>query len=98
MFARLGRVTVHHPVWVVAVWLLGAVAVALLAPGLPNAGDESSFLPSHYESVQALKVQEHDFAGGGIPAAIIVIERGDGASLAAADRTRISHVVTAIDR
>src|SRR5579872_3780264 len=50
-FARLGWMVVRHPWRVIGVWLIAAVAVIMSSPGLPTTSDESSFLPSHYESI-----------------------------------------------
>lgn len=71
----------HHPWRVIAVWLAAAVAVVALAPKLTATTDEASFLPSHYESIQALNLQQKAFPQAATPAAIIVLERQDGAPL-----------------
>ncbi|MDL4816304.1 MMPL family transporter [Actinomadura opuntiae] len=96
MFARIGRVVVHHPWRVIAVWLAAAVAVVALAPKLTATTDEASFLPSHYESIQALDVQQKAFPQAATPAAIIVLERRDGAPLTAADSRTVASVGRAL--
>ena len=72
MFARLGRLVVHHPWRVIGIWLIAAVAIIGLAPKLTATTDESSFLPTHYESIQAQNLQESAFPHAASPAAIIV--------------------------
>ncbi|MFB4298796.1 MMPL family transporter [Actinomadura sp. NTSP31] len=96
MFARIGRVVVHHPWRVIAVWLAAAVAVVALAPKLTATTDEASFLPSHYESIQALDLQQKAFPQAATPAAIIVLERRDGAPLTAADSRAVASVGQAL--
>jgi putative drug exporter of the RND superfamily len=96
MFAALGRAVVHHPWRVIAVWLIGAVAVIALAPKLTSTSNEASFLPSHYESIQAQDLQQSAFPQAATPAAIIVIERDDGGKLTAADSAKVTDIGTAL--
>lgn len=92
MFARLGRMVAHHPWRVIGVWIIAAIAVIALAPKLASTADESSFLPSHYESIQAQKLQESAFPQHAAPAAIIVLERGDEGALTAADSSTVTQI------
>ncbi|MFD0364385.1 MMPL family transporter [Nocardia sp. GCM10030253] len=92
MFARLGRIAVRHPWKVIVVWILAAIAVVSAAPTLTATTDQSAFLPSHYESVQAMNLQQQAFPNDVTPAALIVVERADDTALTAAD----SAIVTAI--
>src|SRR6201999_1593838 len=96
MFAGLGRAVVHHPWRVIVAWIIGAVAVISLAPKLTSTSNEASFLPSHYESIQAQDLQESAFPQAATPAAIIVVERADGGRLTAADSARITAVGAAL--
>ncbi|MGK8553719.1 hypothetical protein [Nocardia gipuzkoensis] len=61
MFARLGAVVVHNPWKVIGLWVLLAIAVVASAPELESTTDQSAFLPSHYESIQALEMQQEAF-------------------------------------
>ncbi|MFD0366006.1 MMPL family transporter [Nocardia sp. GCM10030253] len=81
MFARLGRLVVHHPWKVIGAWLLIAIAVVVSAPKLTSTTDQSEFLPSHYESIQAMQLQQKAFPQSAAPAAILVFVRDDGAPL-----------------
>lgn len=92
LFARLGRLVAHHPWRVIGVWVIAAVAVIGLAPHLTSTTDEASFLPSHYESVQAQNLQESAFPQAASPAAIIVLERADGSALTAADSSAVAQI------
>src|ERR1700753_4405694 len=96
MFAGLGRAVVHHPWRVIVAWIIGAVAVIALAPKLTSTSNEASFLPSHYESIQAQDLQQSAFPQAATPAAIIVIERAEGGKLTAADSEKGAAVGTAL--
>ena len=96
MFAALGRLVVHHPWRVIAVWIVAAIAVVSFAPKLTATTDEASFLPTHYESIQAQNVQEAAFPHAATPAAIIVIERQDGKPLTDADTAKMTDINTAL--
>ncbi|MDG3014287.1 MMPL family transporter [Speluncibacter jeojiensis] len=97
MFARLARVVVHHPWRVIGVWLIAAIAVIALAPKLTATTDEASFLPSHYESIQAMNLQEQAFPHAESPAAIVVVERSDGARLTPADTAKVDAIAESLD-
>ncbi|MGK5733854.1 MMPL family transporter [Streptomyces sp. URMC 124] len=92
MFRRVGRFAVHRPWLTIAGWIIAAVALSLLAPGLKSTTDETEFLPSHYESVQAGKLQEKAFPKTEQPSAIVVFQRSDGGKLTAADRADVAKV------
>ncbi|WP_406270205.1 MMPL family transporter [Nocardia sp. NBC_00881] len=92
MFARLGRLVVHHPWKVIGLWLLVIVAVVASAPKLTSTTDQSEFLPSHYESIQAMELQQKAFPQSAAPAAIIVFGRADGAPLTEGDSAAIAAV------
>jgi RND superfamily putative drug exporter len=92
MFHRIGRTVVRHPVWTIVAWVIAAVAIIATAPSLPSNSDESSFLPSSYESIKAMNVQEKAFPQAFTPAAIILFERTDGAPMTAADKADVTKI------
>jgi putative drug exporter of the RND superfamily len=92
MFARLGRFVVHHPWQVIAAWVVIAAAVIGLAPKLTSTTDEASFLPTHYESIQAQQLQQSSFPAAATPGALVVVERRDGSPLTDADATTVGAV------
>ncbi|MBD0739972.1 MMPL family transporter [Streptomyces sp. CBMA29] len=98
MFHRIGRTVVRHPVWTIVAWLIAAVAIIATAPSLPSNSDESSFLPSSYESIRAADIQEKAFPAAFTPAAILLFERNDGAALTAADKTRIASITDGLGK
>jgi putative drug exporter of the RND superfamily len=75
--------------WVtIAAWI--ALAVAGLAArtqiGEVTAAGQTSYLPSHAESTQALDVLQHDFKGGDDVPVLVVFERNGGLTVADLDR------------
>ncbi|MQY24912.1 MMPL family transporter [Nocardia aurantia] len=94
MFARLGALVVRRPWLTIGAWVLIVIVVALSAPKLTATTDQSAFLPSHYESIQALQLQEKAFPNAESPAAIVVFERADGAPLTDADAATVAAVTT----
>lgn len=97
MFAALGRFVTRFPWYVVGAWVVLAVLVVSLAPSLTSTQDESEFLPKHYESIKAAQVQEDEFPSQTQPGAILVFSRTDGGKLTAADSTKVSEIVQALD-
>ncbi|MGW3540849.1 MMPL family transporter [Nocardia niigatensis] len=94
MFSRLGRLVVRFPWLVIAAWLIAIVAVVATAPKLTATTDQSDFLPSHYESIQAAKLQQQAFPNSNTPAALIVFERSDGAPMTDSDTAEVSAAAT----
>jgi len=92
MFFRLGRGVVRHPWLVIVAWIVAAVAIVGLAPKLASSSSESSFLPSHYQSVQAQNLQQSAFPAAAAPGAIVVFERADGGKLTAADSSLVDAI------
>ncbi|AUG76555.1 membrane protein [Kitasatospora sp. MMS16-BH015] len=93
MFHRIGQFVVRRAWWVIVAWIVAAIAIIGSAPQLTAQTDESSFLPRHYESIQASLVQEKAFPASFTPAAILEFERTDGGKLTAADQADMNKVV-----
>jgi putative drug exporter of the RND superfamily len=91
MFKSLGQAVVRHPWRVIGLWVVGAVVIIGLAPKLTTTSSEVSFLPSHYQSVQASNLQKKAFPEAGTPAALVVVERHDGRPLTTRDVARLDH-------
>ncbi|GAA1363796.1 MMPL family transporter [Streptomyces beijiangensis] len=92
MFAGLGRFVVRRPWWIIATWIVAAVAVISLAPKLTSSSDEASFLPDSYESIRASDVQEAKFPAQENVGAVIVFTRSDGGKLTVADSAEVVRV------
>lgn len=98
MFGRLGIAVVRHPWWTIAAWVVTAVLVIAFAPKLSTQADQGDFLPSKYESVQALKVSEEAFPQQEDTSALIVVKRADGQPLTAADTAKVTSVAAALPK
>ncbi|MFF5292821.1 MMPL family transporter [Paractinoplanes globisporus] len=98
MFDRWGRFVVRRAWWVIGGWLVGAFAIIGLLPSLSDitSGDQGSFLPSKYESVQAIDLATKAFPEQATSTAIVVVKRTDGGPLTEADQTRVGQLATAI--
>ena len=91
---------VRHPWRVIALWVIAAVAIIATAPALPTTTNESSFLPSSYESIRAASLQDKAFPQAGdvtADAAIIVFARADGQKLTSADSAKVASVAAALN-
>jgi putative drug exporter of the RND superfamily len=99
VFAWLGQVAVRHPWRVIALWIVAAVAVIATSPGLPTTTNESSFLPSSYESIRASNLQDQAFPQASNVtgnAAIIVFAKAGGGPLTAADSAKVKSIAAAL--
>ncbi|WP_307817498.1 MMPL family transporter [Nocardia acididurans] len=76
----------------IGAWLVAIVAVALLAPKLTSSTDQADFLPSSYESIEAIELQQQAFPDSATPAALIVFAREDGGPLTDADVAAVTGV------
>ena len=63
IFDRWGRTVVRHPWRVIVTWVIVAGAIIAFGPRLGNITqpDQTSFLPSKYESAQAMQVAKDHF-------------------------------------
>src|SRR3984957_4693323 len=99
-FAALARFVVRNPWKVIAGWIVVAFIVIATAPALPTTTNESSFLPSSYESIRAQTLQSQAFPQQGhvtAAASIIVFSRPDGGPLTAADQASAARVTTELN-
>jgi len=98
MFDRWGRFVVRRAWWVIGGWLVGAFLVIGLLPNLSDitSGDQGSFLPDSYESVQAINLAKTAFPEQATSTAIVVVKRADGGALTEADQARVGSLATAI--
>lgn len=90
MFARLARFVVRHPWWTIVAWLVAAVLIIALSPKLTTESDQGDFLPSKYESVQALKIAEKAFPQQEDTSSLVVVKRSDGQALTAQDTAKVN--------
>ena len=98
MFDTWGRFVVRRAWWVIGGWLIGAFLIIGLLPSLSDitSGDQGSFLPSKYESVQAIDLSKAAFPEQATSSAIVVVKRTDGGPLTEADQAKVGALATAI--
>ncbi|WEO94713.1 MMPL family transporter [Streptomyces sp. FXJ1.172] len=87
----------NRPVLVLAAWIVGAIALIALAPSMGSSRDQEDFLPSHYESVRADRIQQNSFPQHESAAAILVFQRSDGGALTSGDKAAVARVTKALD-
>ncbi len=98
MFAKLAHFVVRHPWWVIGGWIVAAVLVLSLSPQLVNytSNNNTTFLPSSYESVQALQVAAKYFPSQSGASGTIVVSAADGRQLTSADQQKVAGLATAL--
>ncbi|MET8625536.1 MMPL family transporter [Kitasatospora sp. NPDC004669] len=92
MFHRLGHIVVRRAWWVIGAWLIAAIAIIAAAPALKASTDESDFLPKHYESIQAMELQQKAFPSDKAPSALLLFERTDGGQLDGNDQAAMDKI------
>jgi putative drug exporter of the RND superfamily len=92
MFARLGTLVSGHPWRVIAVWIAAVAVIVPLAPSLSSvsSSDQTSFLPSSYESAKAQKLADEVFPKTSGATALFVVKRADGGRLDTADEQNVA--------
>jgi len=85
---KLGNFIVKHRWWVILTWVILAVGITAFSPKLSSvtSSDQTSFLPSKYESVQAGKIAQKAFPQSKDDTEILIVKRGDGAKLTESDK------------
>lgn len=95
---RLGKFIVAKRWWVLAVWLVAAIAIAMLSPSLGSveSNNESSFLPKNYESVQAGNAAKKVSPHSQDATDLIVFKNKSGTRLSATDLQTIDKAAAAV--
>jgi RND superfamily putative drug exporter len=91
MLNKLGKFITRNRWWVIGTWIVLAVVITAFAPKLSSvtSTDQTSFLPSKYESVQAQKVGEKAFPQSKDDTEILLVKRSDGSKLTITDQQTI---------
>jgi putative drug exporter of the RND superfamily len=91
-FKRLGNAVTTHPWLVIGAWIAAGVIVIALSPQLVTftSNNNSSFLPSSYESVQASQVAAKYFPAQAQASGLIVVNRSDGNVLSSTDQQKVA--------
>ncbi len=96
MLNKLGSFIVRNRWWVIGAWVIVAVLITAFSPKLSSvtSSDQTSFLPSKYESVQAGKVADKAFPQSKDDVELLLVKRRDGAKLTDADQTAVQALAT----
>ncbi len=80
-----------HPWLVIGAWVAGGGVILALSPQLVSftSNNNSSFLPSSYESVQAGAVAAKYFPAQAQASGLVVVDRADGTPLSSADQQKV---------
>lgn len=99
MIEKFSNFIVRKRWWVLATWVIAAVLLVTLAPSLSSIqnNDQSSFLPSKYESIQATNVAKKLSAKTNTPTDIIIFKNKSGTALTVAEQTAISQKVAQLN-
>lgn len=99
MLQKLGTFITKWRWIVIAVWVIAAGVIINFSPKLADVSstDQSSFLPSHYESVEAQKISEKYFASSRGASAMVIFKREDGQKLTTSDQDEIIQTMRTID-
>jgi len=98
MLNKLGNFITRYRWWVIAAWVVLAVIITAFSPKLSSvtSSDQTSFLPTKYQSVQAQKIADKAFPRSKDDVEILVVQRKDGGKLTDADQATISTLATGI--
>jgi len=96
VFASLARMVTGHPWRVIALWVVASVAIVVFSPSIGSVtnANSASFLPTHYQSVQAQAALAKDFPKQSGNTDLLVVQRADGAPLTAADQQEVTKFAT----
>ncbi|HSX43613.1 MAG TPA: MMPL family transporter [Candidatus Saccharimonadales bacterium] len=96
MLNKLGNFIVKNRWWVIGVWVILAVVITAFAPKISEvtSSDQTSFLPSKYESVQAGKIAEKAFPQSKDDTEILIVKRQDGTKLTDNDIQTVQTLAT----
>ena len=84
--------------WIVAFWLIAAITIVSLSPKITSiqSSDQSTFLPSSYESVKAGKLAKQLSKQSDAPTDLILFKHSDGSKLTTADQQQIKQIITRV--
>lgn len=99
LFDRLGRFVVSRPWWIIGAWVVAGFLIVLMAPQLATftSNNNSSFLPSSYESVQAQAVAAKYFPSSSGATGTIAVSANNGGVLSTADQQKVAGLATFLD-
>jgi RND superfamily putative drug exporter len=99
MIEKLANFVVQKRWWVLAVWLVAAIAIVSLSPNISTiqSDNQNSFLPSSYESVKAQNLAKQVSKQSDAPTDIIVFKNKTGTALSAAEQQKVADIVKTVN-
>lgn len=99
MMKKLGDFVVKRRWWIVLVWIVCAVLIVSFSPKLSSitSDDQSSFIPSTYESVKAIDVAKKVSANSQAPTDLIVFKNTSNSVLTSEDQSQINDLVAKLN-
>jgi len=96
---KFGEFIVRNRWRVLIIWIIAAVLIIGLAPKLSSieSNDQSSFLPSSYESIKALNVAKNISPYSKNPTDVIVFKNNSGTALSSRDIKKIDETIVALN-
>jgi putative drug exporter of the RND superfamily len=98
LFGRLGDFVIARPWWIISGWIAAVVLVVVLSPQLVTftSNNNSSFLPSSYESVQAQSVAAKYFPSAAGATGTIAVSAADNGALSTVDQQKVAALATSL--
>lgn len=95
MIEKLSNFVVKRRWWIVIFWVIATIAIVGLSPKLSSieSDDQSSFLPTTYESIKAAKIAENISKKSNAPTDIIVFSNSSNTALTPAEKVEIGRIV-----
>ncbi len=87
LLGKLGTFITRNRWWVIGVWVVASIAITAFSPKLSSveSSNQTSFLPSKYESSKAQKLADTAFPQSNDDTEILLVTRKDGARLTPQD-------------
>lgn len=96
MLNKLGNFIVRNRWWVIGFWVVISIVITIVSPKLADvtSSEQTDFLPSKYESVQAGKVAEKAFPESKDDVEVLIVKRVDGGKLTDENKTAIKNLAS----
>ncbi len=99
MFQKFAEFITKKRWYVIAVWIIAAIAIVGFSPKLADvtSNDQASFLPEKYESAQAQQIAKESFPQSEGQTALILFKKDNNQQLTAADEQKVQEIVAGVN-
>lgn len=96
---RFAEFIVRRRWWVLAIWIIAAIAIMSLSPSLTSveSNDQSSFLPKGYESIKAIDTAAKVSKQSNAPTDVLVFKTRSGHELSSQDTSDVQKATQAVN-